>query len=239
MFGCVMMEITYSPLGDEAIVIEVGNEISKEATNLVRSITKRIEETLMDSIIEVIPAFTTVTVFYVVTEEFQYKDIKNIIEKTLVEMKDFNSKEQRTIEIPVCYGGEHGPDLEFVAKHNELSVEEVIAIHSSGTYEVNMIGFAPGFPFIDGMSEKIAAPRRTTPRLRIPERSVGIAGMQTGVYPIETPGGWQLIGRTPLNLFLPDEDIPSLLQAGDRIIFKPISEEEYAEMEETSHAANS
>ena len=147
-----MMEITYSPLGDEAIVIEVGNEISKEATNLVRSITKRIEETLMDTIIEVIPAFTTVTVFYVVTKEFQYKDIKNIIEKTLVEMKEFNSQEQRLIEIPVCYGGEHGPDLEFVAKHNELSVEEVIAIHCSGTYEVNMIGFAPGFPFIDGMS---------------------------------------------------------------------------------------
>ncbi|HSO57089.1 MAG TPA: 5-oxoprolinase subunit PxpB [Paenisporosarcina sp.] len=233
------MEITYSPLGDEAIVIEVGNEISKEATNLVRSITKRIEETLMDTIIEVIPAFTTVTVFYVVTEEFRYKDIKNIIEKTLVEMKEFNSQEQRLIEIPVCYGGEHGPDLEFVAKHNELSVEEVIAIHCSGTYEVNMIGFAPGFPFIDGMSEKIASPRRTTPRLRIPERSVGIAGMQTGVYPIETPGGWQLIGRTPLNLFLPEQDIPSLLQAGDRIIFKPISEEEYAEMEETIHAANS
>lgn len=233
-----MMEITYTPLGDEAIVIEVGNEISKEATNLVRSITKRIEDTLMDTIIEVIPAFTTVTVFYVVTEEFQYRDIKNIIEKTLVEMKDFNSNKQRMIEIPVCYGGEHGPDLEFVAKHNDLSVEEVIAIHSSGTYEVNMIGFAPGFPFIDGMSEKIAAPRRTTPRLRIPERSVGIAGMQTGVYPIETPGGWQLIGRTPLNLFLPDEDIPSLLQAGDRIIFKPISEAEYAEMEEAIHAAN-
>ena len=238
MFGSVIMEITYSPLGDEAIVIEVGNEISKEATNLVRSITNRIEETLIDSIIEVIPAFTTVTVFYEVTAELQYKDIKKIIEKTLVEMQDFTSLEQRTIEIPVCYGGEHGPDLEFVAKHNKLSVEEVVAIHSSGTYEVNMIGFAPGFPFIEGMSEKIAAPRRTTPRLRIPERTVGIAGIQTGVYPIETPGGWQLIGRTPIDLFLPMEKMPSLLQAGDRIIFKPISEEEYAEWEGTSHAAD-
>jgi inhibitor of KinA len=238
MFGCVMMEITYSPLGDEAIVIEVGNEISKEATNLVRSITKRLEETLIDSIIEVIPAFTTVTVFYEVTAEFQYKNVKKLIEKTLEEMKDFDSIEQRTIVIPVCYGGEYGPDIEFVAKHNQLSVEEVIAIHSSGSYEVNMIGFAPGFPFIDGMSEKIAAPRRTTPRLRIPERSVGIAGMQTGVYPIETPGGWQLIGRTPMNLFLPNEDIPSLLQAGDRIVFKPITDAEYAELEETIHAAD-
>jgi inhibitor of KinA len=238
MFGCEMMEITYSPLGDEAIVIEVGNEISKEATNLVRSITKRLEETLIDLIIEVIPAFTTVTVFYEVTAEFQYKNVKKLIEKTLEEMKDFDSIEQRTIVIPVCYGGEYGPDIEFVAKHNQLSVEEVIAIHSSGTYEVNMIGFAPGFPFIDGMSEKIAAPRRTTPRLRIPERSVGIAGLQTGVYPIETPGGWQLIGRTPMNLFLPNEDIPSLLQAGDRIIFKPITDAEYAELEETIHAAD-
>jgi inhibitor of KinA len=236
MFGCVMMEITYSPLSDEAIVIEVGDEISKEATNLVRSITKRIEESLFDSIIEVIPAFTTVTVFYQVTEELQYKDIKKIIEKTLVEMKDSESIEQRTIEIPVCYGGEHGPDLEFVASHNQLTVEEVIAIHSSGTYEVNMIGFAPGFPFIGGMSEEIAAPRRSTPRLRIPERSVGIAGMQTGVYPIETPGGWQLIGRTPMDLFLPNEEIPSLLHAGDRIVFKPISNEEYEEWEGTFHA---
>lgn len=233
-----MMDITYSPLGDEAIVIEVGNEISKEATKLVRSITKQIEETLIDSIIEVIPAFTTVTVFYEVTAEFQYKDVKKLIEKTLVEMQDFTSLEQRTIEIPVCYGGEHGPDLEFVAKHNQLSVEEVVAIHSSGTYEVNMIGFAPGFPFIEGMSEKIAAPRRTTPRLRIPERTVGIAGIQTGVYPIETPGGWQLIGRTPMNLFLPNEEIPSLLQAGDRIVFKPITDAEYAEMEEAFHAAD-
>jgi inhibitor of KinA len=238
MFGCEMMEITYSPLGDEAIVMEVGNEISKEATNLVRSITKRLEETLIDSIIEVIPAFTTVTVFYEVTAEFQYKNVKKLIEKTLEEMKDFDSIEQRTIVIPVCYGGEYGPDIEFVAKHNQLSVEEVIAIHSSGSYEVNMIGFAPGFPFIDGMSEKIAAPRRTTPRLRIPERSVGIAGLQTGVYPIETPGGWQLIGRTPMNLFLPNEDIPSLLQAGDRIVFKPITDSEYAELEETIHAAD-
>ena len=233
-----MMEITYSPLGDEAIVMEVGNEISKEATNLVRSITKRLEETLIDSIVEVIPAFTTVTVFYEVTMEFQYKDVKKLIEKTLEEMEDFDSIEQRTIVIPVCYGGEYGPDIEFVAKHNQLSVEEVIAIHSSGTYEVNMIGFAPGFPFIDGMSEMIAAPRRTTPRLRIPERSVGIAGLQTGVYPIETPGGWQLIGRTPMNLFLPNEDIPSLLQAGDRIVFKPITDEEYAELEENIHAAD-
>jgi len=232
------MDINYSPLGDEAIVLEVGQVITKESTNLVRSITKRIEQASIDSVVEVIPAFTTVTVFYEVSVNHQFEDMKNLLKKILLENNVSEKVEQRTIEIPVCYGGEHGPDLEFVASHNQLSVEEVIAIHSSGTYEVNMIGFAPGFPFIGGMSEKIAAPRRSTPRLRIPERSVGIAGMQTGVYPIETPGGWQLIGRTPMELFLPNEDIPSLLQAGDFIIFKPITETEYAEWEEKTHAAD-
>ena len=232
------MDINYSPLGDEAIVLEVGQVITKESTNLVRSITKRIEQASIDSVVEVIPAFTTVTVFYKVSVDHQFEDMKNLLTKILLENNVSEKVEQRTIEIPVCYGGEHGPDLEFVASHNQLSVEEVIAIHSSGTYEVNMIGFAPGFPFIGGMSEKIVAPRRSTPRLRIPERSVGIAGMQTGVYPIETPGGWQLIGRTPMDLFLPNEDIPSLLQAGDFIVFKPITEMEYAEWEEKTHAAD-
>ncbi|EPD51446.1 5-oxoprolinase subunit PxpB [Paenisporosarcina sp. FSL H8-0542] len=230
------MEITYSPLGEEAIVLEVGQEITKEATNLVRSITRRIEQASIDSVVEVIPAFTTVTVFYRVSADNQFEDMKDCLTKILHNNNDSEKVDQRTIEIPVCYGGEHGPDLEFVASHNQLKVEEVIAIHSSGTYEVNMIGFAPGFPFIGGMSEKIAAPRRSTPRLRIPERSVGIAGMQTGVYPIETPGGWQLIGRTPMDLFLPHEDVPSLLQAGDLIVFKPITESEYAEWEGTTHA---
>lgn len=232
------MELTYSPLGDEAIVIEVGSDITKETTNLVRSITKQLEDATNDEIVEVIPAFTTVTVFYEVTTQFKYKDIKNLLEETLVEMEELEIKEQRTIEIPVCYGGDHGPDLKFVALHNKLTVEEVIVIHSKGTYEVNMIGFAPGFPFIGGMNESIATPRRSTPRLRIPERTVGIAGIQTGVYPIETPGGWQLIGRTPLDLFLPIEKIPSLLQAGDRIVFKPITQEEYDQWEGKSHATD-
>ncbi|QBP42397.1 5-oxoprolinase subunit PxpB [Paenisporosarcina antarctica] len=230
------MRITYSPLGDEAIVIEVGQEITKEATNLVRAITKLIEETTIDSVVEVIPAFTTVTVFYKVSAECQYEDMKNLLTKYIVGIKHVDLIQPRTIEIPVCYGGEHGPDLEYVASHNQLTVDEVIEIHSTGTYEVNMIGFAPGFPFISGMSEKIAAPRRATPRLRIPARSVGIAGMQTGVYPIETPGGWQLIGRTAMELFLPNEKIPSLLQAGDQIVFKPISKEEYDKWEGTTHA---
>jgi inhibitor of KinA len=230
------MKIKYSHLGDGAIVIEVLGGISKETTAMVRSITARLECPSDALIKEVIPALTTVTIFYEVKENFQFREMKILLDSILAGLGRITPAEQRTIEIPVCYGGDYGPDLEFVAAHNQLKVEEVIKIHSGGTYEVQMIGFSPGFPFLGGMSEVIAAPRQSTPRLRIPARSVGIAGMQTGVYPIETPGGWQLIGRTPIELFLPEQEIPSLLQAGDRVIFKPITIIEYKNWEGGRHA---
>jgi inhibitor of KinA len=149
--------------------------------------------------------------------------------KTVAQTKPLPGRER---VVPVCYGGEFGPDLEFVAKHNGLTEQEVIQIHSSGEYLVYMIGFAPGFPYLGGMSEKIAAPRRTSPRLKIPIGTVGIAGLQTGVYPIETPGGWQLIGRSPEQLFRPHANPPSLLQAGNLVRFQPISRDEYDAWEE-------
>src|SRR5204863_3793292 len=130
-----------------------------------------------------------------------------------------NQDDQRVIEIPVCYGGEFGSDLGFVAKNASLTTQEVIELHSAADYLVHMIGFAPGFPYLGGMSPKIAVPRRSTPRLKIPAGSVGIAGDQTGIYPLETPGGWQLIGRTPLPLFRPEQVPPTLLQAGDVVRF--------------------
>ncbi|HET6872400.1 MAG TPA: 5-oxoprolinase subunit PxpB, partial [Sporolactobacillaceae bacterium] len=134
-----------------------------------------------------------------------------------------------TVNIPVCYGGEWGPDLDHVAAVNGLSPEEVIRIHSEGVYLVHMIGFAPGFPYLGGLSKEISTPRRETPRLVIPKGSVGIAGDQTGVYPLETPGGWQLIGRTPINLFNPNSETPSLLKAGDFVRFVPISPSEWGD----------
>jgi inhibitor of KinA len=142
-------------------------------------------------------------------------------------LEETKESKQRFVEIPVCYGGEYGPDLEAVAEYHHLSTSEVVEIHSKEEYLVYMIGFAPGFPYLGGMSEEIATPRRHSPRLSIPEGSVGIAGMQTGVYPISTPGGWQLIGRTPLELFCPNENPPTLLQSGDIVKFVPISLEEY------------
>ena len=231
------MEPSFSPLGDQAIVIELGNEINEQTEKQIRRLSILLESRQPEWMIEFIPAFVTVTVFYNPCAAL-YDDVRMELTELLTHPGEDLAVESRTIRIPVCYGGDFGPDLEFVAQHNKLSAREVVDIHTSGDYSVNMIGFAPGFPFLRGMSEQIAAPRRDSPRLRIPERTVGIAGMQTGVYPIETPGGWQLIGRTPLRLFRPENEIPSLLRAGDKVIFQEISEEDYHTWEEDPDAEN-
>ncbi|MFD2922399.1 5-oxoprolinase subunit PxpB [Halobacillus naozhouensis] len=235
------MNYSLSPLGDQAVVISLGDEINEDTQHKVRILSHLLDQENPEWMIEYIPAFTTVTLFYSAVhfshaDELPYEVVSRKVDALMSTVSTGETEEARTIEIPVCYGGEFGPDLDFVAEHNNLTREEVIQIHSGGEYTVYMIGFAPGFPFIGGMSEKIAAPRRDSPRLKIPERTVGIAGMQTGVYPIETPGGWQLIGRTPMKLFTPEQDIPSLLRAGDRIHFKEISEDEYYSWEDASHA---
>lgn len=231
-------------LGDSAIIIEFDKNINIETHIKVKTLTTYLNEHPFLGMIECVPAFTTVTVFYDVfkiynenfknnrrqsfsSEESPYSIVKSIIEKILASLEDCVEDKPRTIEIPVCYGGDFGPDLEYVAKYNGITTEEVIDIHSSGEYLVYMIGFAPGFPYLGGMSERIAAPRRQSPRFLIPDGTVGIAGKQTGVYPIGTPGGWQLIGKTPLELFRPKDHIPSLLRAGDIIKFKSISLSEY------------
>jgi inhibitor of KinA len=137
---------------------------------------------------------------------------------------------QRSVEIPVCYGGERGPDLADVAAHNSCSPDDVVRIHSSGEYLVYFLGFSPGFPYMGGLSPKIATPRLATPRTRVPAGSVAIGGSQTGVYPVSSPGGWRIIGRTPLRLFRPNEQPPVLLQMGDIVHFTPITYEEFAQL---------
>lgn len=229
------MNYAFTPLGEGAIVIEAGTEIHEEVQKRVRAIAALLEAEPPVWMVEFTPAFTTVAVFFNPLAA-SYETVKSHIEAMLPRIGEAAASPSRTVEIPVCYGGEFGPDLDFVAEHNGLTPEQVIDIHMSGTYSVSMIGFAPGFPFISGMSEKIAAPRRETPRLRIPERTVGIAGKQTGVYPIETPGGWQLIGRTPIRLFRPEQSIPSLLRAGDNISFRRMTKAEYDAWKEELHA---
>lgn len=246
------MSIETFPLGDSAILIQLDTKISSNIHRQITALTDCIEINPFPGFIECVPAYTSVTVFYNpllvykhIKKENQfiqnsdisitpYQFVKHKISEIIQQTKDLTNYIPRIVEIPVCYGGNLGPDLEFVANHNKLSVDDVVEIHSSGQYLVYMIGFAPGFPYLGGMSEKIAAPRQTSPRLRIPAGSVGIAGLQTGVYPISTPGGWQLIGQTPIKLFRPYDPSPSLLQSGDIVKFAPITLEEYKIYKEKS-----
>ncbi|KGP70887.1 5-oxoprolinase subunit PxpB [Pontibacillus yanchengensis] len=231
------MNYTLTPLGDRAIVIELGNEITIATHNLVQSVVAFLDQHPFDWITEYIPAFTTVTIFYnpllvlpktnQTTSASPYEHVVNELIPYLDNLEENHSELGRTIEIPVCYGGELGPDLPYVAEYHNLSEEQIVDLHSKGDYLVYMIGFAPGFPYIGGMPEDLATPRKDNPRLKIPAGSVGIAGNQTGVYPIETPGGWQLIGRTPLPLFDPELEPPTLLKTGDVIRFKPITKQEF------------
>lgn len=230
------MNYTLSPMGESAIIIELGNELDLLTHQKVQAISFYLENHPFYWMIEYIPAFSTVTIFYNSLEimnsvkgELPYQFVCNELHEALSDLPVDQHIETRIVEIPVCYGEQFGPDLEYVAKLNGLTPDEVVQIHSSAEYTVYMIGFAPGFPYLGGMSEKIAAPRLPSPRLKIPERTVGIAGKQTGIYPISTPGGWNLIGRTPVELFQPNAETPSLLRAGDKIRFKPISYQEYIE----------
>ncbi|MFE4044625.1 MULTISPECIES: 5-oxoprolinase subunit PxpB [unclassified Priestia] len=232
-----------SPLGDSALIITFGDSIQYDIHKQIKACKDSIELNPFPGFIECVPAFTNLTIFYNPLEvvaavkkkekkEFvsPFEVVSSIIQSKLENEQTEKALNHRTVSIPVCYGGEYGPDLEYVARHHNLTTEEVISIHSEGEYLAYMIGFAPGFPFLGGLSERIATPRRPSPRTSIPAGSVGIAGMQTGVYPISTPGGWQLIGQTPVKLFLPEQNPPSLLQAGDIVKFEPISKEEYQEL---------
>jgi inhibitor of KinA len=237
-------DVEIFPFGEAGILVQFGKEIHPDIHKKVKAFTDYIEAHPFAGMIECVSAFSSVTVFYdpmevkslltdiIEKEQSLYKILSSLIQETLSKLEESFDYKPRIVEIPVCYGREFGPDLEYVAEHNNLTVDEVIKIHSSGEYLVYMIGFAPGFPYLGGMSEKISAPRRQSPRMLIPEGSVGIAGLQTGVYPISTPGGWQLIGRTPLELFRPKEYPPSLLQSGDIVKFYPISYKEYKKYKE-------
>lgn len=215
-----------APMGDSAVVVQLGSSIDPVIHARVRCLAGALASKPLAGAIEVVPSYTTLTIYYDPLQR-SFNDISNDLRKLVADLDEGPDTPVRLVDIPVLYGGDSGPDLPFVAEHNGLTTNDVIQIHSSRQYTVYMIGFAPGFPYLGGMSDRISAPRRQTPRLRIPAGSVAIAGHQTGVYPIETPGGWQLIGRTPLELFLPDQTPPSLLQAGDVVRFQPITSTEF------------
>lgn len=231
---------SFYPLGDAAVLIHFADIVSEEVHRQVTAAAKAIEHAPFHGLVESIPSFTSIAVYYDASKIIKpdgfdtvYAYVCNMLEQQIDEAAAENGiMDKEIVEIPVCYGGEYGPDLEEVAQRNGLLPEEVIQLHSGQDYLIYAIGFAPGFPYVGGVSEKIATSRKKTPRLRIPAGSVGIAGMQTGIYPIETPGGWQIIGRTPLALFRPEAQSPTLLNSGQYIRFRPIASEEYEHLKE-------
>jgi inhibitor of KinA len=221
------------PLGDAAIVIQLGDQISPVINGRIRAIGAYLDEYSFEGFIEYVPAFTTVTLYY---EPWiiNYTKLLSLLQEMANEvLEDQEVPSGRVLEIPVRYGGKWGPDLDFVASHNKISTAEVIAIHTAPEYLVYMIGFAPGFPYLGGMNELISAPRKDTPEMKIAAGSVGIAGKQTGIYPIETPGGWQIIGQSPVKLFDLNRKVPASLKAGDRVRFVAISEKEFNKLKRT------
>lgn len=229
--------VTIRSLGDSAIILQIGNEVNLENHQKVVNIVDLMEAEPFKGFIEAVPGYNNLTVYYdpvTVLNRYKEQNDKTSFEIVSELMIDYVNKTQnssttknRLIEIPVVYGEEFGPDLEFVAKYNDITPEEVIQFHTEKDYLVYMIGFAPGFPYLASVNKRIATPRKKTPRPKIPAGAVGIAGEQTGMYPLESPGGWQIIGQTPIDLFTPESSPPTLLQTGDKVRFIPISKEEY------------
>lgn len=221
------MKPTISPVGDRAISIDFGQVIDPIINRHIRQTIERIKELQLDGIIELVPTYCALLVEYDAML-YSYSEICKIIEPTLEEgMTNTTNELVTVVEVPTVYGGEFGPDLSFVASHNRLSEDEVISIHSGTDYLVYMLGFIPGFTYLGGMDPRIVTPRLSSPRTLIPAGSVGIAGEQTGTYPSDSPGGWQIIGRTPVTMYDMSKAQAALLNAGDYVRYVPIDESEF------------
>ncbi|MCF6248692.1 MAG: 5-oxoprolinase subunit PxpB [Desulfobacula sp.] len=216
----------YRLAGDNGLLVEFGEGIDQKVNMKVRAMAKIFEKSIPDGVREIIPTYRSLLFIYDpgVTNPAILRPLIEQVENNLGKIEIVPS---RVVEIPVCYGGKFGPDIDNVGKDHGLSTSRVIQLHCAPEYLIYMVGFTPGFPFLGGLDEKLYTPRLKTPRLLVPEGSVGIANNQTGMYPIASPGGWQLIGRTPLKIFAPDRSCPFLYKAGDMIKFVPISIDEY------------
>lgn len=222
-------------ISDAALTIDFGNEISVSLNNQVLSLADYVERNKFSGFIEAVPAYSSLTVFYDLIEVRRnfprfsdaFSAVKNFVESALGNLEKIPVYKSRKIEMPVCYDAEFAPDLEFVANTANLTKTEVIRLHTSKEYRVFMIGFLPAFAYMGKVDEAIATPRRQSPRLKIEKGSVGIAGFQTGIYPLDSPGGWQIIGKTPRQMFLPEKTNISYLQAGDSVKFYSITKKEF------------
>ncbi len=216
------MKAEIRPLGDSALVVQIG-----DSSDEVLAAARKLKAARLPGVVEVAPAFASVALFLESPAEMEVceREIRAALRRK--EPTPKNTSPPRLVEVPVCYEREYGPDLEIVAQHSRLSPNEIAKRHAQGKYRVRCVGFTPGFPFLGGLPRVLATPRHASPRSAIPAGSVGIGGAQTGIYPLSSPGGWNIIGRTPLCLFDVTRDPAALLQAGDRVRFVAITKEEF------------
>lgn len=215
------------PLGDGALTIELGNEISLVLNNRVLRLAKFFDENSFAGFVESVPAYSSLTIFYDVWkvrknyQEFStaFEAVKSFAENALKNPGDIQLEETRLIKIPICFDKKFALDLDFVAASNNLIPEKIVEIFLRKTYRVFMLGFLPGFSYMGEVDKRIVTPRKQTPRIKVPKGSVGIAGKQTGIYSLSSPGGWQIIGQTNIELFTPDSDSSTFLRAGDSVEF--------------------
>jgi inhibitor of KinA len=233
------------PLGDSAITIDLGNSIDEQLNRQALAIHDWLQAHRFPGLVDIIIAYSSVSVLYDPTivraskvncPQGAYNWLKGLLERAVGEVMGVDARASsvkgHSFRIPVCYGGEYGPDLEWVARQKELSAEEVIRIHHSGSYRIYMVGFLPGFPYMGRTDSRLEIPRKDRP-VPVMGGGVGIAGIQTGIYPLSSPGGWQIVGRTPVRLFDWQADPPIRFQCGDQVEFYPISREEFLRWENT------
>lgn len=206
------------PLGDSALLVQLGDEIDIHINQRIHALASLIDNFPIEGFIETVPAYGTLLIHY---DPFilSYSKANQWVRSKLEQIQDLKPAKLRRIEVPVKYGGEYGPDLDSVAIYHNLRIEDVIRIHSERVYTVYMMGFTPGFPYMGKLDDAIVTPRLEVPRTTVPQGSVAIAGFQTGIYPLASPGGWRLIGHTSLQLFDPHNDHPFLFSPGDEVKF--------------------
>lgn len=205
-------------MGDSALLVQLGDEIDITINQRVHALAALINLSAPKGVIETVPAYATLLVHYDPLI-LSYEQVKNFLQEKITQIEGNESRKRKRVEVPVRYGGDYGVDLEAVAGHCQLQMTDVIRIHSQKIYTVFMMGFTPGFPYMGKLDDTIVVPRLETPRVRVPAGTVAIAGLQTGIYPIDSPGGWQLIGWTPLQLFDPEAEMPFLFSPGDEVKF--------------------
>ena len=220
------MSVRFLDGGESCLVVELGDAIDLALNRQVRALGLALEQARVKGVLEAVPTYRSLAIYYDPLT-IDRDALKAQVLLLYGSLGDQGDQTPRVVEIPTVYGGEYGPDLEFVARHSGFSRDEVVRLHSEPLYHVYMLGFIAGFPYLGDLAERLAVPRLSTPRLKVAAGSVGIGGRQTGVYPIESPGGWRIIGRTPLRLFDPSSEAPTAILPGDKVRFVRIEPHEY------------